>query len=220
MIREVDLVSYLPPFMQKYKEPTAALEAENPEFVTAWKAVDRILYNRFISTADEYGISRFEKMLDIYPSDEDTLESRRSRVYARWFTMLPYTMKMLLRTLAMICRDTVFVLAHDFGEGYRLSLITNLESYGKVEELEKTLYDMLPCNIIMDAENKIEGQSDGVVYTYGSVAFAQDACIISETMIQAFNKVRINGGVAFAKDIYITSKEEKTDGRVQQACHN
>lgn len=32
MIREVDLVSYLPPFMQSYKEPVAALEAENPEF--------------------------------------------------------------------------------------------------------------------------------------------------------------------------------------------
>ena len=32
MKREVDLVSYLPPFMQKYREPVAALEAEKPEF--------------------------------------------------------------------------------------------------------------------------------------------------------------------------------------------
>ena len=56
MIRDVDLVSYLPPFMQTYKEPVAALEAENPEFQIIWKATDRVLYNRFISTADEYGI--------------------------------------------------------------------------------------------------------------------------------------------------------------------
>ena len=58
MIREVDLVSYLPPFMQTYKEPVAALEAENPEFQIGWKATDKVLKNRFISTADEYGISR------------------------------------------------------------------------------------------------------------------------------------------------------------------
>ena len=58
MIREVDLVSYLPPFMQSYKEPVAALEAENPEFSLMWSATDRCLRNRFISTADEYGISQ------------------------------------------------------------------------------------------------------------------------------------------------------------------
>ena len=71
MIREVDLVSYLPPFMQSYKEPVAALEAENPEFSLMWSATDRCLRNRFISTADEYGISRFEKMLKIYPTAKD-----------------------------------------------------------------------------------------------------------------------------------------------------
>ena len=33
MIREVDLVSYLPPFMQSYKEPVAAL---GRSFAGAW----------------------------------------------------------------------------------------------------------------------------------------------------------------------------------------
>ena len=42
MIREVDLVSYLPEFMQSYTEPVAALEGENPEFDIMWKAVDRV----------------------------------------------------------------------------------------------------------------------------------------------------------------------------------
>ena len=32
MIREVDLVSYLPPFVGEYKETNLALTAENPEF--------------------------------------------------------------------------------------------------------------------------------------------------------------------------------------------
>ena len=106
MIREVDLVSYLPEFMQSYTEPVAALEGENPEFDIMWKAVDRVLCNRFIATADEYGISRFEKMLGIHPANEDTLESRRSRVHSKWFNRIPYTWKTLLQKLIVLCSDT------------------------------------------------------------------------------------------------------------------
>ena len=58
MIREVDLVSCLPPFMAEYKEIHTALTAEDPEFVLVWKAADRTLRNEFIATADEYGISK------------------------------------------------------------------------------------------------------------------------------------------------------------------
>ena len=53
MIREVDLVSYLPPFIADYKETSAALTTENPEFVLIWKAAERALYNEFIGTASE-----------------------------------------------------------------------------------------------------------------------------------------------------------------------
>ena len=38
MIREVDLVSYLPPFLAEYRELKAALEAEDPEFALVWRA--------------------------------------------------------------------------------------------------------------------------------------------------------------------------------------
>ena len=80
MIRNVDLVSYLPPIMAEFQEYRVTLEAENPEFVLVWNATDQVLQNEFIATADEYGISRFEQILNILPSKEDTLESRRSRV--------------------------------------------------------------------------------------------------------------------------------------------
>lgn len=64
MIRDVDLVSYLPPYLVGYEENHATLEAENPEFILVWNAADRVLYNEFIETANEYGISRFEKILN------------------------------------------------------------------------------------------------------------------------------------------------------------
>ena len=41
MTREVDLVSYLPPFLAEFKEIAVTLEAENPEFVLVWNAAER-----------------------------------------------------------------------------------------------------------------------------------------------------------------------------------
>ena len=122
MIREIDLVSYLPPFIAGFKEISATLEAENPEFLLVWRAADQVLKNEFIETSDEYGISRFEKMLNILPSWEDTLESRRAKVRSQWINVLPYTVRMLLQKLQIICGSTDFVLKTDFEKSYTLIL--------------------------------------------------------------------------------------------------
>ena len=53
MIKEVDLVSYLPPFMQEYKALAQTLEAENPEFALLWEAAGRVRKNAFVATADD-----------------------------------------------------------------------------------------------------------------------------------------------------------------------
>ncbi|MBT9794538.1 DUF2313 domain-containing protein [Clostridium sp. MCC334] len=173
MIRQVDLVSYLPPFMKAYKEPVAALDAENPEFYLMWSAVDRVLRNRFIETADEYGLSRYEKMLGIYPSAEDTLESRRSRVRSKWFNKIPYTMKTLLSKLEVLCGDTDFTLTHNFNVGYTLTIQTALEKFGQVEELESILREMLPENIVVESTNNILWDADGFLLFSGGV------CVVS-----------------------------------------
>lgn len=173
MIRDVDLVSYLPPFMQTYKEPVAALEAENHEFQIIWKAKERILYNRFISTADEYGISRFEKILGIHPSKEDTLEIRRLRVQNKWFNKIPYTIRVLFQKLTILCGDTDFTLTHNFDVGYTLTLETQFEVYEKLEELEYMLSTVLPCNIVPDVQNTIMCDANGTVFMVGGVAHAQ-----------------------------------------------
>lgn len=179
MIREVDLVTYLPSFMQKYQEPVAALEAENPEFAIAWDGAHRILYNHFISTADEYGIRRFEKMLGISPAEEDTLESRRSRVQSKWFSKLPYTLRILLQKLTVLCGGTGFKVTEYFEEGYTLTLETGLELYGQVEELSDILDTLLPCNMTASVRNTLSGQVTGNIYTFGGVAFVQDIYIPS-----------------------------------------
>lgn len=149
MIREVDLVSYLPPFMQTYKEPVVALEAENPEFVLVWKAADKVLKNHFISTADEYGISRFEKLLGIFPESSESIETRRVRVMSRWFYSIPYTIRMLsLKLLKILGKDYNFSIWSNFKDGYELILTVYTINDSQVAELRHVLDVMVPENII------------------------------------------------------------------------
>lgn len=176
MIREVDLVSYLPPFMADFKEVAVTLEAENPEFKIIWDAANQVLYNEFIATADEYGISRFEAILKILPSKEDTLESRRARVQARWFNAIPYTMKALISKLIALCCDNNFTITKQF-DFYRLELETHLELYGQVDELEYIINTMLPCNIVVVSDNKI------ICDVKGLAAFAGGICITEHFFI-------------------------------------
>ena len=176
MIREVDLVSYLPPFMADFKEVAVTLEAENPEFKIIWDAANQVLYNEFIATADEYGISRFEAILKILPSKEDTLESRRARVQARWFNAIPYTIKALISKLIALCGDNNFTITKQF-DFYRLELETHLELYGQVDELEYIINTMLPCNIVVVSDNKI------ICDVKGLAAFAGGICITEHFFI-------------------------------------
>ena len=71
MTRNVNLASYLPSFLAEFKENIALLDAENPELEFLWKSFDRILKNEYISTADEYGLSRFEDIVGIKPLNQE-----------------------------------------------------------------------------------------------------------------------------------------------------
>lgn len=212
MIREVDLVSYLPPFMQSYKEPVAALEAENPEFSLMWSATDRCLRNRFISTADEYGISRFEKMLKIYPTADDTLESRRSRVQSKWFNKIPYTMRVLLQKLTVLCGNTDFSLTHDFKVGYTLTLETDLELYGQVEELEYIINSMIPENIVVVSKNSIPCNVKGAVLFGGGVCCVNQFTITNDfrEVFDIDGKAAFGGGIVQTEMLNITNDSRET----------
>lgn len=212
MIREVDLVSYLPPFIAEYKETNITLTAENPEFVLVWNATDKTLKNEFIATADEYGISRFEKILHILPSRDDTLESRRSRVQSRWFTTLPYTWRMFVQKLIALCGENNFTVTKQF-DYYRVDLDVQLELFGQVEELERIIETMLPCNMVMDAKNSIPMKAKGVALAIGGVCFVNSYLITNDWQEKNTIKgsVLTGGGASGSESWMITNDEKRQD---------
>lgn len=179
MVREVDLVSYLPPFMAEYGEIKAALTAENPEFMLLRDGKERVLKNAFIETADEYGIARFEKLLNILPSAEDDLESRRKRLQARWVSSLPYTERAFLRKLTAVCGGDNFTFAKFYDE-YRIELKVNFESFGQVEETERLIDLMIPANIIVKMKNEILCRSESRLGVYSGIRVTERLCATND----------------------------------------
>lgn len=170
MIRETELVSYLPPFLAGYREMHVALAAEDPEFRLAWKAADRVLKNEFIATADEYGISRFERMLGIFPLPDDGMETRRQRVQLKWMAMLPYTLPRLRETLEAVLGSDGFILDTPGAEGYYLGLVLlnrKDEMYLAVAEM---LREWLPANIVYDMESRGTDKRDAGVHVGAAAA--------------------------------------------------
>lgn len=163
MARNVDLISYLPPFVAEFKEITAALKAENPEFDSLQSAANNVLQNEFIETCDEYGVSRFEKMLGILPDINDNLAARRNRVMMRWNSTIPYTYKSLIEKLTVICGEDNFALYPDW-ESYSIKVVAAMPNCGQVEELNNLLEYIIPANIIVFSENRMCREYGNSVY--------------------------------------------------------
>ncbi len=170
MVKDVNLIKYLPPFLQEYREMQHIMSAENPEFVLAQEVRERILDNTFIKSCDETGIARFEKILGITVSSEDTLQSRISRVLIRWNDSIPYVWKVFLQKLQTLCGDD-FEVNTDW-DNYELEVITHLDLFGQVEELENMLEYIMPANIKVDAENILNYEPEGALYMAAGMAFA------------------------------------------------
>lgn len=218
MTREVDLVSYLPPFLAEFKEIAVTLEAENPEFVLVWNAAERVLSNEFIETADEYGISRFEKILNILPSTEDTLESRRARVQARWFNTIPYTMKSFLAKLIALCGDSDFTVTKEY-QNYKVKILTNLELFGQVEELERIIDSMIPCNMIVISLNEIPCGAAGFAFVAGGVCSVEHFFITNDEQTQqTISSGAIFGGGTVHTAHYFITNDSKENVAVPSIC--
>ena len=98
-LKDVDVMAELPTVLQDVVELNAIARVEDPILTAEWGLIQGIFDNQFIMYTNEDGISRYENMLNIYPLDTDTLETRRLRVMARFQEQAPYTWRVLIGIL-------------------------------------------------------------------------------------------------------------------------
>lgn len=160
MVRDVNLIGYLPPFVQEYQEIRQIMLSENPEFQFVEDESEIIKNNQFIQSCNLVGISRFEQLIGIIPSPDDTLESRINRGLIRWNDTVPYTWKTLLNKLNTLCGGAdKYEIIRKLAE-HELDITTHLDLYGQVEELDYFLSYMMPANMILQSRNELNIKLD------------------------------------------------------------
>lgn len=151
MAKEVDILGYLPPILLEIKELKAIAGVENPILESLWRMIDATLNNQFIITADEEGISRYEKMLGLQVSDSDTLETRIFRVLARYQEQAPYTYRTLRLILDSLLGVGNYTMERNVAEKW-LTVKIELIVKRQFEAVEETLERMVPQNMILTVE--------------------------------------------------------------------
>jgi hypothetical protein len=160
MSREINLIDYLPPFLQGYREMQAIMTAENPEFQAVSDEGQVVLDNTFILYCNEDGIARFERMLGIYPLPSDPLEARQSRVLTRWNDVVPYTLKSFLSKLASLQGNNNIQITI-YNDQYKIKVVTHLEKQGQQDDLAYLFKTVLPCNLVVESINILDVQTSG-----------------------------------------------------------
>lgn len=80
-----NLIRYLPEILKRNLDFRILMEVQETEVQNAWDASTAVFDNQFITTADEYGIARYEGILGLHPNKDDDLEDRRKAVLMAWF---------------------------------------------------------------------------------------------------------------------------------------
>ena len=147
MVRDIDLITHLPLFLQEYREFQAIAKAENPEFQAVCDASEIVKDNIFVLHTNDTGISRYEKMFGLQPSTNDSLQNRQAKVLERYTNTVTYTMRGFVERLNAICgagNYTVELIPDE----YRINVTLELPVAKLVNTISSMLGDMLPANML------------------------------------------------------------------------
>lgn len=147
----IDIQEYWPTVLQEIKEFRKIAEIENPELEKLWQEIENIVDDQFIETATERGIARREKILDVMPFADDTLESRRFRVRGLWNEKLPYTYRVLLEKLENLCGKDGYKVMLSSRE-YTIIIKVALTAKRMIDAVKEVTNRMLPANLVITVE--------------------------------------------------------------------
>ena len=123
--------------------------AENPEFNKLGECIKRVLQDSFIHDATEYGVGRWEKMLNIVPELTDTLEDRKIRVLTQLNVRLPYTWRVLKQMISSFVGEGNYEMNY-INDYSKLIIKIKVDSDSQYYTVLNLLKNVVPENVIID----------------------------------------------------------------------
>ncbi len=141
------LKKYLPEFISNTEE---FQQLDATVSVEINKLRDKLLQlqdNQFIESADDEGLSRYEKMLSI-PYSKD-VATRRFNILNKYNSTIPFTMMWLTNTLNTTLGKGNFLLDMNCNN-YALTISVASSKEHLISSLYKDLRKKIPCNLILN----------------------------------------------------------------------
>lgn len=146
---ERKLIEYLPHIIRDVREYKAIMnDAEQPEMVLSWGAIDNALNDQFIVDATENGVSRWEKILGIVPQATLTLEERKFTILTRINEQLPFTLRTLEESLKSLCGIDGYSVQL-YANEYILVVKVALVAKNNFDDVKRLLERIVPANMII-----------------------------------------------------------------------
>lgn len=150
------LLEYLPDIYHDVIDFVELTETETQEITSVETAIERLLNDQFVNTANESAIRRRERILGIQadPATE-TIEFRRKRLINRYSTKPPFTVRYLQRQLDNLVGAGLTIVSVDV-QNFTLTVTANINDASVFKEVEHTVKVVKPANILYQQQTSLE----------------------------------------------------------------
>lgn len=160
MIRNYDLIGYLPPFLQKYYQFKEIFKSENPEIFKLHDEFENVKDRSFVEICDLDGLKRWEKMLNIRSEKNDSIKQRRIRILTKINDEIPYTMTAVKRKLDSIIGEGNYEISV---KDFNFKVTVAVSEPNLIETLEDYFKGVLPANLILNVKFDMNRYAQGYV---------------------------------------------------------
>lgn len=109
--------------------------------------VTRLDEDNYFDNTSESRVKRWEKILELTPGENDSLDERRFAVHSRVIDKLPYTYRVIERELRALAADVIFTCG--WGTyGAEATVQIGLTSQSKLDDIDALLDKKLPADVV------------------------------------------------------------------------
>lgn len=144
-----DIKSYFPDILKNIKEFKVIDVLETPEMEQAEMSTEKVMKEQFLEMSEEYGLKRWESMLNILTKKSDTFDERRFRIKARINEYLPYTWNTMEAILDNLCGSNGYE-RERIPEEFAVIVRVGLANKKKFDIIKNMLEDIIPSNMTLE----------------------------------------------------------------------
>lgn len=144
----INTLRYFPQHIANIEEFQKISKAYDKELQKIWDRLSAMQVNRRFDQMDEAECSRWEKMLGIVLTGEETIEDRRRNLKGIWTSGIPYTSRKFTEVLdAMVGSDYYLLDINPTTKTLRVDLM--LDAIMKVDYIYNLMRQMAPADMIV-----------------------------------------------------------------------